>query len=124
MIKAKTSNRSKKRSQRHVDEVPEFKDGREFDALSADDKEKVWNYYDRKIPLCETRDPTPAERARMKRIQKDAGRSRIGEGAKLVAVTIEKGLLQRADEYAKGKGMKRAELIARGLLLAMGESPT
>jgi hypothetical protein len=104
------------------DDFPDFKDGREFDALSYEDKEKVWNYYNRKIPLSETRNPTAAERALMARMRKKVGRPKVGQGAKLVAVTIEKGLLSRVDSYAKQHAMKRAELIARGLRLVLGEA--
>jgi len=48
-----------------------------------------------------------------------AGRPRVGAGAKLVAVTIERNLLARADRYAKGHGLKRTEMIAKGLELVM-----
>jgi hypothetical protein len=39
----------------------------------------------------------------------------------MVAVTIELGLLNRADAFAKKHGMKRAEMVAKGLLSVMGE---
>ena len=115
---------TKSRADKFEDDFPKFKDGREFDALSYDDKEKVWNYYNRKIPLSETRAPTAAERALMARMRKKAGRPKVGQGSKLVAVTIEKGLLTRADAYAKEHAMKRTELIAQGLRLVLGDFPT
>jgi hypothetical protein len=120
---AKTPRKtSKSPTAKTEDDFPDFKDGREFDALSYADKEKVWNYYNRKIPLSETREPTTAERALIARMRKKAGRPKVGQGSKLVAVTIEKGLLNRVDAYAKEHAMKRAELIARGLRLVLGEA--
>jgi hypothetical protein len=119
------------KSRNPPDNIPEFKDGREFDALSAADKEKVWNYYNRKIPKSELRDPTPREKAalrvhrgRMEKMKKKMGRPRIGQGAKMVAVTLEKGLLERVDAYAKRHGLKRAQMIVTGLLTVMGEGRT
>jgi hypothetical protein len=101
--------------------LPTFSSGEEFDSLSNADKEKVWEHYNRKVPLSEMRRPTAAERSRMNRIRRKAGRPRVGQGSKVVAVTIEKGLLNRADAFAKEHALKRAELIARGLKMAIGE---
>jgi hypothetical protein len=75
-----------------------------------------------RIPLSETRPPSAAERARFDRIKRKAGRPRIGQGAKVVAVTLEKGLFKRVDAYAKHHDMKRAEMITRGLRIVMGEA--
>ena len=50
------------------------------------------------------------------------GRPKIGRGTKMVAVTIEKGLLKRADAYAKRHGIKRARMIAQGLQLVMAKA--
>jgi hypothetical protein len=47
------------------------------------------------------------------------GRPVVGQGAKTIAVTIERGLLARADRYAKQHDLKRAELIAHGLQLVL-----
>ena len=49
-----------------------------------------------------------------------AGANAATSGAKVVAVTLEKGLLKRVDDYAKAHEMKRAEMITKGLLLVMG----
>jgi hypothetical protein len=114
---------TKKQLERDEDGLPVFNTGEEFDALKAEDKEKVWNYYNRVIPESELRDPTPSERAiiaRQRRHNRKVGRPRIGKGAKMVAVTIELGLLRRADAFAKKHGMKRVEMVARGLLSVMG----
>ncbi len=43
------------------------------------------------------------------------GRPRVGRGSKTIALTIELGLLKRADAYAKREGLKRAQLVAQAL---------
>ncbi len=112
-IAAKTA-RSKTKD-RIVDELPVFRNGREFDALSEADKQRVSKYYDRPIRLSETRPLNAAERAQWERVTRKSGRPTKGEGAKAVRVTIEGGLLRRADRYAEAAGFTRSQLIARGL---------
>jgi hypothetical protein len=53
-------------------------------------------------------------------IQRKAGAAGHVGRKNPVAVTLEKGLLKRVDEYAKRHEMKRAEMITKGLLLVMG----
>ena len=68
--------------------------------------------------------PAPAsEKAKWLRAQK-RGRPRTGQGVKVISVSVEKGLLDRADRTARRLGITRAELISRGLnaaLIAVGE---
>ncbi len=56
----------------------------------------------------------PAARARAK-LRKARGRPRVGRGAQRVLVTIERGLLARADARARVLKVSRSELIAAGL---------
>ena len=66
-------------------------------------------------------EPSPQERARHDRVIARAranakrGRPRIGKGARRLMVTVERGLLERADAFARDHGLTRAALIARGL---------
>ena len=39
----------------------------------------------------------------------------------MIAVSVERGLLKRADAYARQHGLKRTELIAQALRIVMGE---
>jgi len=80
------------------------------------------HYYDREIPLSETRPLNAAERTTFNRVRRKAGRPRVGQGAKVVAVTLEKGFLKRVDAYAKRHDMKRAEMITKGLKIVMCEA--
>jgi hypothetical protein len=62
-----------------------------------------------------------AEHAKARRRAR-AGRPRIGHGAKRVLITVERGLLKRADAYAREHGLNRSELIARGLASIIGSA--
>lgn len=62
-----------------------------------------------------------AEHARARR-KAGIGRPKRGLGAKRVLITVERGLLNRADAYARQHGMNRSELIARGLQTLMGSA--
>lgn len=43
------------------------------------------------------------------------GRPKMGEGVKVIALSIEQGLLRKADELARRKKISRAALVAEGL---------
>jgi hypothetical protein len=43
----------------------------------------------------------------------------VGQGAKAIGLTIERGLLERADEFRKRHGLTRAQLVARGLEMVL-----
>ncbi len=102
-------------------DYPKFKTVADFQALTQEEKDAVWEYYDRNIPMNESRPLNSAERAQFERVRRRVGRPKIGQGAKVVAVTMEKGFLNRVDAYAKKHALKRAEMITRGLRLIMGE---
>lgn len=68
--------------------------------------------------------PPPEALARFERIR-SRGRPARGAGAKVISVSVEKGLLQRCDELARKLNITRAALIERGLraaLAATGET--
>ncbi len=64
---------------------------------------------------------TPSQRKRWDRIQTHLrrGRPTVGKGAQRVLISVEKGLLEEADAYARRHNVKRSQLIATGLRLAM-----
>lgn len=97
-----------------------FRDGPSFDALSDQEKEKVAAYFERGISFEETQPLTAKERARWERVKrKKPGRPRIGDGAKVISLSMERGLLERADAYAKRAGISRAQLVAEGIELRL-----
>ena len=93
-----------------------------FLALSDAEKDAEVAQFEREIPLSESRPLNVAERKLWRRVKRRLGRPKVGQGAKMVAVSIERGLLQRADRYAKRHAMKRAELIAAGLKLVLARA--
>jgi hypothetical protein len=105
----------KTKSQTSKSTVPPHSTGAKFNSLTPEEKEEVWRFYDRPIPLSETRPLTPAERRQLKQDKMKVGRPRIGTGTKIVSLTVEKGLLAWADAYAKQHGLSRARLVAQAL---------
>jgi hypothetical protein len=68
-----------------------------------------------KAPLREQR----RHDALVRKIKRQRGRPRIGEGSERVQITVEGSLLQQADRFAREKGISRSQLVAEGLLLAL-----
>jgi hypothetical protein len=71
--------------------------------------------FDKPFAASKARPMNAAERERENRFRAKLGRPKLGKGARAISVTIEQGLLSRADAYAKHLGLSRAKLIARGL---------
>lgn len=64
---------------------------------------------------------TATQRAQHRRAsaRAKAGRPKIGGGAKIVPVSIERGLLLRVDAFAERHDLKRSQMVAEGLRLVM-----
>ena len=93
-----------------------------FMALSKAEKAAELAPFERgEVPRSQLRPLTPAERRRWDRIQKglQRGRPTIGAGAKILSVSIEQGLLEKADAFAKRHKLKRSQMVAQGLRLVM-----
>ena len=86
-----------------------------FLALSDADKARVVAEFAPGKPRPKGRALTAAEQAVWERARRRRGRPPKGEGAEPVNVTIERGLLRRADAYAADRGLSRARLIAIAL---------
>jgi|SRR6266566_7834433 len=63
--------------------------------------------------------PPPEERRRHEEALRKVGRPRVGQGAKRVLITIERGLLKDADALARRRNTSRARLIAEGLKMVL-----
>jgi hypothetical protein len=63
--------------------------------------------------------PPATERAKWERALSKRGRPRRGAGATVISISVERGLLERADWTARRLGITRSELIARGLRAAL-----
>src|SRR5437870_382245 len=62
---------------------------------------------------------SPKSRKLWQKAKRRRGRPRIGAGAAKVLVSVERGLLRRADALAKREGISRSQLFARGLAFLM-----
>src|SRR5687767_14118850 len=71
--------------------------------------------YDGEMVIDEFASMTAVERARWARAKRKPGRPRRGKGAKVISVSVERGLLSRSDALAKDLGLSRAGLIERDL---------
>jgi hypothetical protein len=61
---------------------------------------------------------TAADRALLRRADlrgKKVGRPLVGKGAEKIRVSMERGLLSRADAFARKHGLSRSQLIAQSL---------
>jgi hypothetical protein len=91
-----------------------------FMALSDADKDAEVAKYDRPEGVA-GRPLTAADMAlhRRARAKARAGRPMVGEGAQIVPISIERGLLKQADSFARRHKLKRSQLVAKGLRLVM-----
>jgi len=91
-----------------------------YDRMTAKELAEATAQYDRPWsgPGLPGRPLTRADRARH-RSANLGGRPKIGEGAKIVPVSIERGLLKEADAFAKHHKLKRSQMVAQGLRLVM-----
>jgi len=71
--------------------------------------------FDREFVVDEFEAPDMDAPKRWKKAKQTRGRPRNGRGAKVISVSLEKGLLDETDRLAKQKRVSRASLIARGL---------
>ena len=97
---------------------------KQFERMTTAEKDAFAKQFDRDIPESEYEEPTSEEKAKLRRAMQKLrrGRPKIGKGAKRVLVTIERGLLEETDSFAKRLGVSRAALISKGLrrVLATG----
>ena len=62
------------------------------------------------------------ERRQWRRFKSKMGRPKVGKGVKTISLTVEKGLLKKADAYAKLHRISRAKLVAKGLETVIGSA--
>ena len=91
-----------------------------FIALPDAEKERIYQEIEAESPeqrLARSRPLNASERRQWRRFKAKTkiGRPKVGRGAKTISLTVEKGLLSRADAYAKRHGLTRAKLVAHAL---------
>jgi hypothetical protein len=98
-----------------------------YDQMSADRLAKATSEYDKPSigsglpgkPL--TADDRASHRRARVHAKATMGRPVIGEGAKVVPVSIERGLLRQVDRFAKRHKLKRSQLVAEGLRMRLSK---
>ena len=85
-----------------------------FIALPDEEKERQCKEFDKPFCFESGRPLSPAQRALWERAKR-RGRPRIGNGAQVISLSMERGLLKDADARAKALRISRAELVARAL---------
>ena len=91
--------------------------GQVFDAMSAAQKQGVYDEIDsmsREEVLTKLRPARATEIARAQRIVR-RGRPKIGKGTRQISITVEADLLKEAEAYSRKNGLKRSELISQAL---------
>ena len=83
--------------------------------MNADELTKATAKFDSEFVVDEFGPPDEAARRKHARARRRRGRPVRGRGAKAISVTIELGVLKRADALAKKMKVSRAALIERGL---------
>jgi hypothetical protein len=94
-----------------------------YQDITARELAKATAEFDKEMVIDRSRELTAAEQARWQRARQKPGRPRVGKGVQVISVSIEKGLLSRADRLARKLQLPRTQLIALGLE-ALLENPS
>src|SRR5437764_7798256 len=90
-----------------------------FLALSDAEKDAEVAPFEKGIDPKDWRPLTASQRKQWARIKRKIGRPKVGQGAKIVPVSIERGLLEEVDSFARKHKLKRSQMVAQGLRLVM-----
>ncbi|MGD0898786.1 MAG: hypothetical protein ABR915_13195 [Thermoguttaceae bacterium] len=97
--------------------------GRRYQEMNARELAKATAEFDRELVIDRSRELTAEEKARWQRARRKPGRPKVGKGVQVISVSIEKGLLTRADRLGRKLQLPRTQLIALGLE-ALLENPS
>ena len=86
-----------------------------YQQMTARELAKSTAEFDQDMVVDRSRELTPAEQSRWERARRKPGRPKVGKGAQVISVSLEKGLLSRADRLARKLQLPRTQLIAMGL---------
>ena len=88
--------------------------GKKWSELTTAELAEATTEYDREMPGLPGKPLTPAQKA-LHRKAKKVGRPKKGAGSAVVGVSVERGLLKRADALAKRRGIGRSQLFVDAL---------
>jgi hypothetical protein len=89
--------------------------------MSAAELDAVVAKLEHPIPLSQTRAMTSEERRQWQRAKARPGRPPRGKGARVISLSVEQSLLDKADLAAKRAGISRAALFEMGLRAVLGQ---
>src|SRR5437764_10210334 len=96
-------------------QMPKQKKTKPFPQMTADELADATKQYEVRLPDDVGEPLTAAEQAEWDRTKRKRGRPRKGKGSVNVLVSLERGLLESADAFARDHGLGRSALIAIGL---------
>ena len=83
--------------------------------MNQKDLQEATRQFDRQLVADSSTPLSRAMRARWKKARRKLGRPIRGQGAKMIAITLERGLLKKVDSFARKKGLSRSAAIADGI---------
>jgi hypothetical protein len=86
--------------------------------MNAEELAEATKDFERGLPFEAGRPLSPENQAKWDRARR--GRPRVGKGAVRVFISVEAGLLEKADAFAQKRGVTRSQLIAQGLRKVIG----
>jgi hypothetical protein len=93
-----------------------------YAALTPAELLEATKEFDREMVVTKSRPLSETERDAWEKARRKPGRPRKGAGVKVISVSVERGLLSRADLLARALGVSRASLIERGLKAVLGSA--
>jgi hypothetical protein len=94
-----------------------------YQEMNARQLAKATAAFDKELVIDRSRELTGEEKAQWRRARQKAGRPKVGKGVQVISVSIEKGLLTRADRLARKLQLPRTQLIALGLEALLENPP-
>ncbi len=92
-----------------------------YTEMNKDELAEATAEFDREFVADTFGKPDPEAKRRWVRAKRKRGRPVRGEGATRISVTIERGVLRRADRLAEKTGQTRSQLIEHGLREVLGK---
>jgi hypothetical protein len=93
-----------------------------YDRMNTTELAEATKQYDKPFAALRESKPLTAAMRQMHRRAAKRGRPRVGKGAAKLYISMERGLLEQADRFAKSHGMTRSQLIADGIKAVIGSA--
>jgi hypothetical protein len=88
---------------------------KKYERMRPEELEAATAQFDQELVAEESRPLNAEERLLWRKARRKPGRPKVGRGARVISVSVERDLLVRSDALAQRLGISRASLVARGL---------